>query len=119
MAGIYSSVADAAPLSPPPEPPATEGVGGGAHNDNENNDGSTSSPLADNAAAPLLDDLHERCPDLFEQMVTPDSPTGPLAESLAPSPAPPAAGGHGGGADVDNNYTFSPLPDLLERFPDL
>jgi hypothetical protein len=37
-----------------------------------------------------------------------------------PPPTPPAAEGHGGGADhVDNNDPFSPLLDLVERFPDL
>jgi len=43
----------------------------------------------------------------------------------APLPVPPAAQGHGGVAadndddDDENNNTFSPLLDLLERFPDL
>jgi len=44
------------------------------------------------------------------------------AAPLSPQPEPPAAEGHGGGAAAagdDNNNTFSPLVDLLERFPDL
>ena len=44
------------------------------------------------------------------------------AAPLAPLPEPPAAKGHGGGAAEDvseNNNTFLPLLDLLERFPDL
>jgi len=44
------------------------------------------------------------------------------AAPLAPPPEPPAAEGHGGGADLDDNDdndTFTPLLDLLERFPDL
>ena len=54
MAGISSSGADAAPLSPPPEPPAAEGHGGGAAKV------TTFSPLVD---------LLQRFPDLFEQKV--------------------------------------------------
>ena len=44
------------------------------------------------------------------------------AAPLAPSPVPPAAEGRGGGDDHDgdnDNNTFSPLFDLVERFPDL
>jgi hypothetical protein len=54
MAGISSSGADAAPLSPPPEPPAAEGHGGGAAKV------TTFSPLVD---------LLQRFPDLSEQKV--------------------------------------------------
>jgi hypothetical protein len=55
MAGISISTSDAAPLSPPPEPPAAEGHGGGADHDND-------------TFVPLLD-LLERFPDLFAQKV--------------------------------------------------
>jgi len=42
------------------------------------------------------------------------------AAPLSALPEPLAAEGHGGGADKDNdNNTFSPLLDLVERFPDL
>jgi len=62
MKGISSPVADAAPLSPPSDPPATEGHGGGAEtvddDDNDNND--TFSPLLD---------LVQRFHDLFVQKV--------------------------------------------------
>jgi hypothetical protein len=43
---------------------------------------------------------------------------GAHAAPLAPPPGLPAAEGHGGGAD-DDNSTFFPLVDLLERFPDV
>ena len=42
------------------------------------------------------------------------------AAPLSPPPEPPMAEGHGGGtadADDDDNNSFSPLLDLLERFP--
>jgi hypothetical protein len=45
--------------------------------------------------------------------------------TVSPPPEPPAAAGHGGGAASDNDdnnnddNTFTPLLDLLERFPDL
>ena len=51
MGGICLSAAHAAPLSPPPEPPAVEGHGVGADDD-------------DSIFSPLLD-LLERFPDLF------------------------------------------------------
>jgi hypothetical protein len=50
------------------------------------------------------------------------------AALLAPPPEPPATGDHGGAADHDDddddhhendNHTFSPLVDLLDRFRDL
>ena len=42
------------------------------------------------------------------------------AAPLLPPPEPHAAEGHGGGADYDDdNTSFFPLLDLLERFPDL
>jgi hypothetical protein len=53
MVGISSSGADAAPLAPPPEPPAAEGHGSGSDHD-------TISPLVD---------LLERVPDLVAQKV--------------------------------------------------
>ena len=40
------------------------------------------------------------------------------AAALSPPPEPPAAEGHGGGS-ANNDHTFSPLVDLLERFPDI
>jgi len=44
------------------------------------------------------------------------------AAPLSPPPEPAAADSHGGGAAKHNNNdnnTFSPLVDLLQRFPDL
>ena len=59
MARISSSADLAATLAPPPEPPAAEGHGCGADNDDGNDD---------NTSPPLLD-LVERFPDLFAQQV--------------------------------------------------
>jgi hypothetical protein len=59
MVGFYSSAADATLLAPLPEPPAAEGHGGGAADD-DTNDNDTFSPLLD---------LVERFPDLFAQKV--------------------------------------------------
>jgi hypothetical protein len=58
------------------------------------------------------------------------SSSGEDAAPFAPPPSPPAAEGHGGGADNDvytaartmwtfSSDTFSPLLDLLQRCPDL
>jgi hypothetical protein len=50
------------------------------------------------------------------------SSSGADAAPFAPPAGPSAVEGPGGGADDDddeNNNTFSPLLDLLERFPDL
>jgi hypothetical protein len=55
MAGVSASSADAAPLSPPSEPPAAKGHGGSSAN-------------KDNIFSPLVD-LLERFPDLFAQKV--------------------------------------------------
>jgi len=45
---------------------------------------------------------------------------GAHAAPLSSPPEPPAAEGHGGGADEDDkNSRIFPLLDLLERFPDV
>jgi hypothetical protein len=63
MSGVYSSGADAAPLALPPEPPAAEGLGGGAAEDDGDHD------CEDNDVFSPLLDLLERFPDLFAQQV--------------------------------------------------
>ena len=110
---------------PEPAPPAPPLSAGGNHDDDHDND-DKSSPLADNTSSPVLEDVLERLPDLFEQMVVPSSSSarGPGAAPLSPPPEPPAAVSHGGGADADDHdhdeTTFPPpLLDLLQRFPDL
>jgi len=65
MAGISSSIAGAAPLSPPPVQPAAEGHGGAAdHGENADDDNDN-----DNENFSPLLDLLERFPDLFAQNV--------------------------------------------------
>jgi hypothetical protein len=59
MAEMSSSSDPGTPLSPPPEPPAAEGLGDGAANDDDDDN---------KCVFPLLD-LLERFPDLFAQKV--------------------------------------------------
>jgi hypothetical protein len=117
MAGISSSTTGAAP--PPPEPPVAEGHGGDAHNNNNNSASVSLRPqgLVDNTSSPLLEDQLEQIPGLFDQMVIPSSSAGPSADHLSPPPPePPAAEGQGRvGAKEDDDNTFFPLLNLLER----
>ena len=91
-------------MAPNPRPPPSLSGGGDPDHD-------TSSPLVDETSSLLLENQLERLSDLFEQMVVFEPPP----------PEPSAAESQGGGAAAaadDDHDDFSPLLDLLQRFPD-